>query len=284
MFGMTAYQMLWYFLVYSFIGWVVEVVFHAVTVGKVINRGFLNGPVCPVYGFGMLAVLSLIHGVEAAGWKMNDFMLFLFGLLLATAVELVAGWLLDVCFHARWWDYSDKPFQFRGYICLEFSILWGLGTVIVIRGVHSLVEMQKLVTEPTVFGLILLNLLNLIYAVDFVVTAAVMKGFNKRLHQLDQVRAELRVVSDKLSEYVGNRSISTMELAQKGKELAVKNADKELTQLKQRAEVLQNKMEELISSASKRLPVRHLLKAFPGIKHRSYQDVIELLKKKIKNS
>ncbi len=284
MFGMTAYQMLWYFLVYSFIGWVVEVVFHAVTVGKVINRGFLNGPVCPVYGFGMLAVLSLIHGAEAAGWKMNDFMLFLFGLLLATAVELVAGWLLDVCFHARWWDYSDKPFQFRGYICLEFSILWGLGTVIVIRGVHSLVEMQKLFTEPTTFGLILLNLLNLIYAVDFVVTAAVMKGFNKRLHQLDLVRAELRVVSDKLSEYVGNRSISTMELAQKGKELAVKNADKELTQLKQRAEVLQNKMEELTSSAAKRLPVRHLLKAFPGIKHRSYQDVIELLKKKIKNS
>ena len=124
--GMTYFQICLYFLIYSFGGWVVEVIFHAVALGKVINRGFLNGPVCPVYGFGVLSVFALLNTIQGSGRQMSDGMIFVFGIVLATAVELVAGWLLDVCFHARWWDYSDKPFNFHGYICLEFSLIWGL--------------------------------------------------------------------------------------------------------------------------------------------------------------
>ena len=122
--GMTYFQICLYFLFYSFGGWVVEVIFHAVTLGKVINRGFLNGPVCPVYGFGVLSVFALLNTLQSGGHQMSEGMIFLFGIVLATAVELVAGWLLDVCFHARWWDYSNKPLNFHGYICLEFSLIW----------------------------------------------------------------------------------------------------------------------------------------------------------------
>ena len=123
---MTYFQICLYFLVYSFGGWVVEVIFHAVALGKVINRGFLNGPVCPVYGFGVLSVFALLNTIQSGGHQMSEGMIFVFGFVLATAVELIAGWLLDVCFHARWWDYSDKPLNFHGYICLEFSLIWGL--------------------------------------------------------------------------------------------------------------------------------------------------------------
>ena len=105
--GMTYFQICLYFLIYSFGGWVVEVIFHAVALGKVINRGFLNGPVCPVYGFGVLSVFALLNTIQGSGRQMSDGMIFVFGIVLATAVELVAGWLLDVCFHARWWDYSN---------------------------------------------------------------------------------------------------------------------------------------------------------------------------------
>ena len=131
--GMTYYQICWYFLVYSFGGWVVEVIFHAVTLGKVINRGFLNGPVCPVYGFGVISVFAMINTLQSSGYQMSDGMIFIFGVILATVVELIAGWLLDVCFHARWWDYSDKPLNFHGYICLEFSLIWGLAIVLVVE-------------------------------------------------------------------------------------------------------------------------------------------------------
>ena len=140
--GMTYFQICLYFLVYSFGGWVVEVIFHAVALGKVINRGFLNGPVCPVYGFGVLSVFALLNTIQGSGRQMSDGMIFVFGIVLATAVELVAGWLLDVCFHARWWDYSDKPLNFHGYICLEFSLIWGLAIVMVVKVFQKYVENQ----------------------------------------------------------------------------------------------------------------------------------------------
>ena len=131
--GMTYFQICLYFLFYSFGGWVVEVIFHAVALGKVINRGFLNGPVCPVYGFGVLSVFALLNTIQSGGHVMSEGMIFVFGFVLATLVELIAGWLLDVCFHARWWDYSDKPLNFHGYICLEFSLIWGLAIVMVVK-------------------------------------------------------------------------------------------------------------------------------------------------------
>ena len=85
--GMTYYELVWYFLAYSVIGWVVEVVYHAVTQGRVVNRGFLAGPVCPVYGFGMIAVFGVIDSaagttVDGIG-TVNAGLIFLAGLVLA---------------------------------------------------------------------------------------------------------------------------------------------------------------------------------------------------------
>ena len=76
---MTYYQICWYFLIYSFGGWALEVVYHAVACGKVINRGFLNGPVCPVYGFGVLSVFAMMNTFQGSGYQLNDGMIFLFG-------------------------------------------------------------------------------------------------------------------------------------------------------------------------------------------------------------
>lgn len=102
--GMTYYQICWYFLIYSFGGWVVEVIFHAVTLGKVINRGFLNGPVCPVYGFGVISVFAMINTLQSSGHQMSNGMIFLFGVILATTVELRIIQLLDR-------EESLRPFQ-----------------------------------------------------------------------------------------------------------------------------------------------------------------------------
>ena len=94
--GMTFYEIFAYFLVYSFIGWVVEVAYHAVTLGKVVNRGFLNGPVCPVYGVGMVlvfAVIDLAAGTSVGGiGQANAGIVFLAGMVLASTVEFIGGW------------------------------------------------------------------------------------------------------------------------------------------------------------------------------------------------
>lgn len=208
--GMTYFQICLYFLVYSFGGWVVEVIFHAVALGKVINRGFLNGPVCPVYGFGVLSVFALLNTIQSGGHQMSEGMIFVFGFVLATAVELIAGWLLDVCFHARWWDYSDKPLNFHGYICLEFSLIWGLAIVMVVKVFQKYVENQASHT-PATWEWVVIAILYAVYLTDFIVTVAVIRGLNKKLTRLDKVSSDLRIVSDKLSDTLATTTIDTAQ-------------------------------------------------------------------------
>ena len=208
--GMTYFQICLYFLVYSFGGWVVEVIFHAVALGKVINRGFLNGPVCPVYGFGVLSVFALLNTIQSGGHQMSEGMIFVVGFVLATAVELIAGWLLDVCFHARWWDYSDKPLNFHGYICLEFSLIWGLAIVMVVKVFQKYVENQVSHT-PATWEWVVIAILYAVYLTDFIVTVAVIRGLNKKLTRLDKVSSDLRIVSDKLSDTLATTTIDTAQ-------------------------------------------------------------------------
>ncbi len=92
------------------------------------NRGFLNGPVCPIYGFGMIIVLFTLTPLVD-----NLLLLYIRRRHPAQCLELVGGWALYKLYHTRWWDYSDFPFNIGGYICLEFSLLWGVGTVVVMK-------------------------------------------------------------------------------------------------------------------------------------------------------
>lgn len=98
------YQLLWLFFIYAFLGWCTEVAYAALDTGKLVNRGFLNGPLCPIYGCGMAAVLTLLLPLQD-----NLLILFAGGMLLTTLIELVGGWALKTLFHTTWWDYSTSP-------------------------------------------------------------------------------------------------------------------------------------------------------------------------------
>lgn len=292
--GMTYYQICWYFLIYSFGGWVVEVIFHAVALGKVVNRGFLNGPVCPVYGFGVLAVFAMINTLQSSGYQMSDGMIFLFGIILATIVELIAGWLLDVCFHARWWDYSDKPLNFHGYICLEFSIIWGLAIVFVVKVFQKYVENHTLPHADSTFGWILLAILYCVYLADFIVTVAVIRGLNKKLTRLNKIRSDMRIVSDKISDTVANTTIDTAQVIEEGKvqtalakaelrETAEMKKEQSIEKLRKKRTELQREFDELSNSITNHTIVGQgrIIKAFPEMKHRYYHELIQELRKKI---
>ena len=132
--GFSLYQILAFFLIYSCLGWCLEVIYAAVSTGQLVNRGFLNGPVCPIYGFGMIIVLFTLSPLAD-----NLLLLYLGGVILPSVLELAGGWALYKLYHTRWWDYSDFPFNIGGYICLEFSLLWGVGTVVVMKAVHPVI-------------------------------------------------------------------------------------------------------------------------------------------------
>ena len=112
----TVYQLAFFFFIYSFAGWCIEVCCAAIQKRKFVNRGFVNGPLCPIYGSG--AVLFAIFLPEL---KEAPFFLFLAGAILASILEFTTGALLEKLFHRKWWDYSNIRWNYEGYVCLPFS-------------------------------------------------------------------------------------------------------------------------------------------------------------------
>ena len=200
--GFSLYQVFAYFLIYSCLGWCLEVIYAAVTTGQLINRGFLNGPVCPIYGFGMVIVLFALTPLSH-----SLLLLYLGGVILPSALELVGGWALYKLYHTRWWDYSDYPFNIGGYICLEFSLLWGVGTLIVMKLVHPIIANAVALIPPLV-GLILMFLLYAIYAADTIATAFAASDLARDLDALEKVADSMHAVSDAMTELLGTNAMA----------------------------------------------------------------------------
>ena len=218
---MTDYQIYCYFLIYAFLGWVVEVSYHAIKNHKIVNRGFLCGPWCPVYGFGMLGVLAatgqiaLLQGVREP-YEVNVIILFIAGVVITTSIELVAGWILYVLFHARWWDYSRERFNLKGFICLKFSILWGLGVVLVIKVVHPLIQVLAISLVPERIGIYILGCVYLFLFIDFAITLSVIAGMNKYFTELDALQATMKIPSDKMTGVIAANAMQASGMIEEG--------------------------------------------------------------------
>ena len=200
--GFSLYQTLAYFLIYSCLGWCLEVVYAAVTTGKLVNRGFLNGPVCPIYGFGMVIVLYALTPLVD-----NTLLLYLGGVILPSALELVGGWALYKLYRTRWWDYSDYPFNIGGYICLEFCLLWGVGTLVVMRIVHPIIA-GLVAMVPTLVGVILMCILYAVYATDVVATAIAASTLADTLDTMEKLGDSIHAVSDAMTELLGTNAMA----------------------------------------------------------------------------
>ena len=200
--GFSLYHVLAFFLIYSCTGWCLEVIFAAATTGQLVNRGFLNGPVCPIYGFGMVIVLFALTPLQG-----SVLLLYIGGVILPSALELVGGWALYKLYHTRWWDYSDFPFNIGGYICLEFSLLWGVGTLIVMKLVHPIIA-DTVALIPPLVGLILMFLLYAIYAADTIATAFAASDLARDLDALEKVADSMHAVSDAMTELLGTNAMA----------------------------------------------------------------------------
>ena len=201
-----------FFFIYAFLGWCVEVSFVAITRGKVVNRGFLNGPVCPIYGVGMVGILYVLEPL-----KDNAIVLFIGGVVICSVLELFTGWILDKIFRMRWWDYSENRFNIGGYICLEFSIKWGLGSMIMVNMIHPMIYgvVSKI---PLMVIYALLVIFAIAYIIDIIVTVKEIVGFRKSLGQLEKIADGLKDIGDQLKDVVGNSAITVSEKTEEGKE------------------------------------------------------------------
>ena len=194
--GYSFGQMIWIVLVYSFLGWCCEVAFAAVRRGIFVNRGFLNGPVCPIYGFGVLIVLLVLEPV-----KDNLALLFFGSMVLTSALEFFIGFIMEQFFHDKWWDYSENPFNIKGYICLEFSLVWGAACVLVVDVIHPMI-FKLICAIPEKLSLWLMVFFTAVLISDAVITLWNMLKLPKRLRAIDELEKAMTAVSDAIGEKV----------------------------------------------------------------------------------
>ena len=259
----TPYQLLWYFFIYAFLGWCLEVVFCTVNSGQWVNRGFLNGPVCPIYGVGMVVVLLALQPLAD-----NLLLLFAGSLVLTSLLELATGYVLKKAFHTSWWDYSDQPFNIGGYICLKFSLAWGLGGMAAVRLLHP--PIARMVDRlPRTLGLVLLAVMAGVMAADLAATLVTRAGLEQGLRGLEKLAAALRRGSDAVSKGLGDAALAADDKLAEGRQALPGR----LADLEARRDLLR------ASLTDRRLfGARRLLRAFPGMQNLRHREALEALK------
>ena len=207
--GIDFYHLMNWLIIYSFLGWVWETCYVSVKSGKFVNRGFINGPLCTIYGFGAVSVYVILRPFSD-----NLLYLYLGGVVVATALEYVTAVLMESIFHTSWWDYSDNKFNFQGRICLGASLGWGAFTVILFKVLHPLVE-SIVILYPVYVGEIGICVIGVGYVVDFAFSAAAAFRIHEKLPvieaAMEQAKGEMLVKMHEKIASVGFAKEATLE-------------------------------------------------------------------------
>lgn len=172
------------FFIYSFLGWCSEVIYCGIVDKKIVNRGFLNGPLCPVYGFGALFVILPLNNLT------NPILIFIIGVFLTTVLEYITSYILEVLFQAKWWDYSNYKYNIKGRICLLNSTLFGLLSIVLILFIHPVVS--KLLNSMGKVTLIAISLtLLLILIIDMISTVYSIMKLNGKLKEIEEFISQI---------------------------------------------------------------------------------------------
>ena len=203
----TVYQLAFFFFIYSFAGWCIEVCCAAIQKRKFVNRGFVNGPLCPIYGSG--AVLFAVFLPEL---KEAPFFLFLAGAILASILEFTTGALLEKLFHRKWWDYSNIRWNYEGYVCLPFSLGWGVCAVVLNMFLNPLL-VKLLGIMPKLLIVIIMIALTVVLVLDTVGTTLAIRGLQKKQVQLAEFTEGVSQVSKLLENAITRRIQKRMDKA-----------------------------------------------------------------------
>ena len=167
-------------MLYSFIGWIYESTLCSITQKSLVNRGFLNGPICPIYGVGALLVVYFLNG-----FKDNIILLFLASIPITIVLEYLTSYVLEKLFKTKWWDYSHFRFNINGRVWLIGSIVFGLLSVLLVQFIHPIFNdlVQKL---PIIYLYLLSGILFAILLFDLFITVKHLVTFNSKLLEIEE--------------------------------------------------------------------------------------------------
>lgn len=187
------------FMIYSFLGWVVDIIGHYLSTKKIINRGFFIGPYCPIYGFGALFISFFLYFVPVK----NYLFVFISCIFICSLLEYVTSYVLEKVFHARWWDYSDEMFHINGRICLKTMIPFGfLGFFIhFVTNPFFIYELSQL-SCSTLF--IICILLIILFTIDIILSFQVLIHFRTLISSSkakDKTEDIREILKDKINKH-----------------------------------------------------------------------------------
>lgn len=164
------YTLVYYFVIYSFLGWALETIFIYFDQGYMSKRGFVFGPFCIIYGFSMLTLIILLDCI-----KHRVVIYFLCSICLISILEFITGFAMERTYNNRWWDYSNVPFNLNGYICLSISVIWGFLALLVIKYIHPRIE--KIVNIiPNDYSLKVSYIIFIFFIIDIVISILYAKN------------------------------------------------------------------------------------------------------------
>lgn len=283
----TLYFLFYNFFLYCFFGWIYESCLVSFRTHSWVNRGFLNGPVIPIYGAGATIVYLF-----TAPFEENAALVFIVGALIASVLEYVTSYVMERLFHAKWWDYSGHRYNIKGRVCLMATMFWGFLSILMTDVLQPL--MNRLIAAiPRRFGEVAGYFIMAIFIGDVIVTVIYTLKLDQKFVELAKIRAEI-------SEYLESTSLYEAKEGWRAKleslpisgvvENFREQLDNRINQLSMRLdgrEELEQKFREFIAKYNKKADLKNIiqkriLKAFPTMKSLRSNEVLEDLRKKRK--
>ena len=195
MYQYSLLQWMLFFYIYCFFGWIIESTYVSVCTGNWVNRGFMRGPVIPIYGTGAVIVLFAV-----IPFRTSPILVFIVGTVAASILEFVTGFVMERIYKVRYWDYSDKPFNLCGYICLFNSLCWGVLSILLIYLVHSWVEKGVLFLND----MVLLSIdsgISSLFIVDLFNSSTTAVELKRMLANSQKLKDDLMNIHNKMIEF-----------------------------------------------------------------------------------
>ena len=190
----NTYELIWLFLVYSFLGWMLETILAATEQRRFVNRGLINGPLCTIYGV-PIVILTIF------GQELPLFWLFLGAMIVATVTEWISGHMIERFYHERWWDYSNVKWNLDGYICLPASLVWGvLGTISMRWGNGLLIRLYGFLPEG--IGHLLVWILAGMLVLDVTATIFALSGIGRSTQKWEAVDSWFTSISLRIGQWL----------------------------------------------------------------------------------
>lgn len=253
-----------YFAVYSFFGWICETTYCAIVDRKYVNRGFLKGPVCPIYGVGALIVISILNPVAD-----NIILLFLCGMILTSILEYFTGFLLEFIFNLKWWDYSEYKFNIKGRVCLLNSVFFGILSVVTVKFINPVI-IKIIEGIPSNISITMFIILFISFLIDTIITGYKMLQLSGKLQEMNVLYQEIKEKSEIYKDIL-QQNIEKLDELMENEKIAYTK------------ELISNLKTRLESAITKNKSVNNrIFKAFPNIKSLKYNNSLDRLKEELK--